>query len=244
MKASELILNLVYPPFCTACGELLELSRAEDALCDQCRDRWMQARAMHCPDCRRREDACRCIPPALRDLGAECAHILPYRSSADTVGRLLITAKDERYHGLFRFLGQALAERTASIFEPIEADAIVTWLPRSRRTKAERGVDQAEEMARSLAAIKGWQIEALFDRIKGGAQKELTADERLAHARTAYRLNRKHPTLEGRTVVLVDDILTTGASMRAAAELLGQVGVARIVCLTVAKTRQKENEPM
>lgn len=243
MKTTELLLNLIYPPFCANCGELLPLTNAADALCDRCHDQWDYARGEFCPDCRRREDACRCVPPTLRHLGAECAHIVPYRSSTDTVGRLLLTAKDERYDSLFRFFGQALAERCESIFEPIEADVIVTWLPRSRARASERGVDQAKEMASALASLKGWQIAPLLSRVKGGAQKELTAEERLIHARASYRLARKHPPLAGRTVLLVDDILTTGASMLAA-ELLKGAGAARIVCLTVAKTRQKENEPM
>lgn len=244
MKVAELLLNLVYPPFCVACGELLPLPSAEDALCDACHERWIKAKGEYCPDCRNREDICRCAQPTLRKLGAECAHLVPYRTPTDTVGKLLMTAKDERYDSLYRFFGQALAERADAIFEPIGQDAIVTWLPRSRSRGWQAGVDQAREMARWLAAIKGWQIEALFDRIKGGAQKELAAEERLIHARASYRLARKHPPLEGQTVVLVDDILTTGASMLAAAELLKQAGAARIVCLTVAQTRQKEKNPM
>ncbi len=244
MKAAELLLNLVYPPFCVACGELLPLTKAEDALCDKCNDQWTQAKELHCPDCRNREDICHCAQPTLRRLGVECAHLVPYRSPTDMVGKLLMTAKDERYDSLYRFFGRVLSERADAIFEPIGQDAIVTWLPRSRSRRRQAGVDQAKESARALADCKGWKLEELLVRVNGGAQKELTAEERLIHARKSYRLARKHTPIEGKTVVLVDDILTTGASMMAAAELLRSAGAGRIICLTVAQTRQKEKNPM
>lgn len=244
MKSSEFLLNLIFPPFCVVCGELLTVDAPSDqALCEKCLPKWKKAREERCPVCKCPEEVCRCVSPDLLRLRAECAHIVAYRDQSDAVGRMLLTAKDERYHSLFRFFGKALSARVDAIIPPIEHDVLVSWLPRSRTRASDAGVDQAKEMAKSLAVHKEWQIMPLFTRVKGGAQKELTADERLVHARASYRLKSKLPSLTGKTVVLVDDILTSGASMLAAAELLKQAGAARIVCLTVAKTRQKEKEP-
>lgn len=241
MKASEFSLNLLYPPFCAMCGELLPIDYADDALCDRCRGRWEEAKGKRCPECGRREDECRCTIPDLKRMGVECAHLVPYRDQSGRIERMMLTAKDERYEVIFRFLGSALAERAKTVFPPLEGDVAVTWLPRSRARASESGVDQAKELAKAFAERSNLPCEGIFDRAKGGAQKELGAEARLAHARVAYRL-KENLALAGKTVVVIDDISTTGASMLAAAELLRSAGAERIVCLTVAKTRTgKEN---
>lgn len=254
------LLDWLFPPFCAACGELLPLAalcpdgdcsdenctdgegktaeRTSPALCPTCREKWQAAKGVVCPNCRRREDECGCAANWLRK-PLEWAHIVPYRSANDTVGKLLLTAKDENYHSLYDFLADELTNRLEELFPPPEA-ALVTWLPRSRLRAADAGVDQAKELALRLSERTGFEVTALFDRRKGGMQKELSAKARIDHARTAYGLKEKRPPLKGRTVLLVDDICTTGASMQAAAELLRSEEVERIICLTVAKTRNRK----
>lgn len=245
MKLSEFALDLLYPPFCVICGQLLPIDRAEDALCTQCHAKWEQSRGECCPNCHAREDECNCTPPAPAALNAECAHLIPYRNSSNRIERMLLTAKDENYQSLFRFLGKALAERLEGLSRPLPSDALVTWLPRSYLRRAESGVDQAKKMAVELSKIADLTCISLFRRKTGGTQKELSAAARFAHARTSYELKARRPSLVGKTVVVVDDILTTGASMLAASDLLHKAGAERIVCLTVAQTRtdQKKTKP-
>lgn len=244
MKFTEFALNLIYPPFCVGCNELLPFdSPIEVALCPACYDKWQKAREAICPDCKQHEDECRCRPSALRKMSVECAHLVPYRNAEGEVERLLLTAKEENYRHLFRFFGKELAERSESLEQAIEQDALVTWLPRSRRRASEKGIDQAKEVAKAFAEIRSLEVAPLFKRINGGAQKNLTATERFDHARSAYKLSQKCPPVKGRTIVLIDDIFTTGATMLAAIELLGTVGAGRIVCLTVAMTRSTKGKP-
>lgn len=242
MKTGEFILNLLYPPFCVMCGALLPIDRSSEALCEQCLPKWQKAKAAPCPDCRRREDECICIPPVLRSVNAECAHLIAYREAENAAEKLLLTAKDERYHSIFDFLGEELSERIDAVAPPIAHDALITWIPRSRRRAAEAGVDQAAEIAKSFAARRSSEPVSLFTRNRAGTQKELNAAERFAHARNTYGLKPNHPPLTGRTVILIDDILTTGATVWAAAELLHSAGASRIVCLTAAKTRTEKRQ--
>lgn len=240
MKTTDLLLKLLYPPFCVICGELLPIDRAEEALCEKCLPKWQRAKLARCPDCHRREDECRCTPNTLRRLAAECAHLIAYRESANAAEKLLLTAKDERYRSLFCFLGKELSARFDAIVPSVERDALVTWMPRSRLRAADSGVDQAKEIAKAFASLRSFETAPLFIRVRGGAQKALTASERFEHARETYRLKPKHSPLTGRTVILIDDIFTTGATMLAATELLHSAGAGRVICLTVAKTR---NDP-
>jgi predicted amidophosphoribosyltransferase len=55
-------------------------------------------------------------------------------------------------------------------------------------------------------------------------------------ARRTYRLHRRCPSVEGATVLLVDDVITTGATMLAGIELLQAAGAKKIYCLTVGQT--------
>lgn len=243
MKCSEFLLNLIYPPFCVACGELLHCDAPSDnALCDHCCEKWAEGRATACLDCHRREDECRCAPEALRKLGGETAHLLPYRNAEGVLEQVLLTAKRERYRHLFRFMGGELAKRADALQPMLSQNALITWLPRSRLAASDAGVDQAKELALAFAEVTSLECAPLFARIKGGAQKELTGSERLAHACAAYRLKRRRPPIEGRTLILIDDIFTTGSTMQAATELLREAGAGRIVCLTVAKTRSEKRK--
>ncbi len=243
MKLYHLMLDLLYPPFCAACGELLPIGRefsqtsmqsSSKVLCPTCLEKWRQAKETRCFVCHRKQCECSCTPRSLLKLKAKCAHIAAYRTAEDTAGRLLMAVKDENYTLLYDFLAEELAERLNHL--PMPKNCLITFLPRSRRRAADAGVDQAKELARRLSAISGFPMLSLFDRKQGGVQKELSAEERLVHARAAYKLKENHPSLDGRTVVLVDDIFTTGASMLAAAELLTADGADRLICLTIAKT--------
>lgn len=243
MKTSDFVLNLLYPPFCVMCGELFPIDRSSDALCEKCMPKWQKARASRCPDCRQSEDRCRCTSTVLYSVGAECAHLIAYRSAENSTEKLLLTAKGERYLRLFDFLGEELSARIEAITPPIGSDALITWMPRSSRNAAKSGVDQAEQIAQSVAKRRSLALVPFFTRVRAGVQKELSAAERFEHAENTYQLKMNHPTLFGKTIILIDDIFTTGATVLAGAQLLRKAGAERIICLTIAKTRtQKENQ--
>ena len=71
-----------------------------------------------------------------------------------------------------------------------------------------------------------------------GVQKELSTEERRLHAGAAYQIRKEISDLQGRTVVLVDDILTTGATFKACAGLLRQAGAGEIFCLSAGRREQ------
>ena len=71
-----------------------------------------------------------------------------------------------------------------------------------------------------------------------GVQKELSTEERRLHAGAAYQIRKEISDLQGRTVVLVDDIRTTGATLEACTGLLRQAGAGEIFCLTAGRREQ------
>ncbi|MBQ8382702.1 MAG: ComF family protein [Clostridia bacterium] len=237
MNTVDFILDLLYPPVCLACGEL-QVIGTEVPLCSACQAKWEELRRSRCPICGDPETVCACKPPLLADLirNVECLHLVPYEQTT-VAGKLLLTAKDERFPRLTRFFADELisALQMRALLEE-QNDACIVYLPRSAARKAESGVDQAESLARALGQRLELPVLKAFARRDAPPQKELTADERLRSARRTYRLRKGFSLTEGTTVLLVDDILTSGATMLAGAELLRSVGVGKIVCVSVGRS--------
>lgn len=114
-------------------------------------------------------------------------------------------------------------------------------LPLSSQRLGQRGFNQSWEIARHLAAKSALsaQVDAgLLLRVRHGQpQNALPRTERLANVAHAYAVEPlRLGALQGRRVILIDDVMTTGASLHAAALALRQAGAAHITALVVART--------
>lgn len=151
-----------------------------------------------------------------------------YRGSLE---RLLHAFKFERHDFLdapfAELLHEALRER-----EELAFDAIVP-VPMTRAKFRRRGYNQAELLARRLAARIGGRVEPLLaKRGDGPAQSTLIRDARRENVRGAFTAS---PRAAGRSILIVDDICTTGETMRACAAALVASGAARVAAIAVAK---------
>jgi predicted amidophosphoribosyltransferase len=110
-----------------------------------------------------------------------------------------------------------------------------------------RGFDHAELIARHFARIAGLDCLGLFARPKAKDQRRLTRQERIRNMGSRFSLAGIHGLGQGlgqglghdmfpATVLLVDDVYTTGASLIAAARTLKDAGVSRVYCVTFART--------
>jgi len=135
----------------------------------------------------------------------------------------------------------ALLLRSAPWVEPALDDAdIVIPMPLAPTRLAERGFNQALELAKALAPAK--TRARLLLRIQDGpAQSSLPRDQRLRNVKDAFAVD---PLLAGqirdKRVVLVDDVMTSGASLHAAASALRAAGAAHITGMVMARTAPAE----
>ena len=172
--------------------------------------------------------ACLKDPPPLDACLAAVAYDWPW---ADCVTQFKFGARPDWAGTLATVL------RSTPWVEPaLEQAELVLPMPLARERLAERGFNQALLLARHLAPDK--TDAALLLRTRHtAAQSELTRAERLRNVQGAFAVEplRAHE-LRGCRVVLVDDVMTTGASLHAAAAALRQAGAAHITALVLART--------
>lgn len=131
-----------------------------------------------------------------------------------------------------RRLVAPLADQLVSVLPPTHlADGgVVSWIPTSAGRRRSRGFDQAELLARALARRLGVRCRPTLRRVPGPAQTGQDRD----HRQTNVHFEPIGPT--SAAVLLVDDVCTTGATARAAAEALAPRVAGPVRIVVVART--------
>ena len=132
----------------------------------------------------------------------------------------------------------ALLRRTPQAEAALAAADWVLPIPLSRQRLQERGFNQSLLLARQLAPDKT-SAELLLRLQHTTAQSQLPRSERLHNLSGALAIEPlRQPQLQGKSVVLIDDVMTTGATLHTAALALRQAGAAHITALVVARTER------
>lgn len=245
----KLLEYLLFPPRCVGCGRRFNIFRenCETVFCPDCRAAWERAKMSPCPSCGLPILDCTCVSAALAKRNMALVSLVKYETSLAPDGalagksgatRLILRMKQTRNAKAFAFSAEELSRRL-SVWEARSgidlSEAVVTFVPRKKRSVAMYGFDHAKEIARRLAKLRGLPCEALLFRLHGGKdQKELNKKERQKNVQGKYGIQDKD--LSGRTVILVDDVMTTGATLTACADLLWQAGAERVLAATLART--------
>ncbi len=216
------ILDVLVPVRCAACG------LGERLLCAACR---ASIRILGPPLC------ARCGAPTAWPVErcAECSgRRLPFRTARAAVAyegpaRTLVAGWKER--GL-RSVAAEAAGLTAAVVPRPRADAIA-FVPGDHERTLWRGHATAEQLARALAELWELPVVAALERSRRAPrQRGLSRTARRANVRGSFRCVRAPP----RTVVLVDDVYTTGATVSAAATELKRAGARTVDVVTFART--------
>lgn len=156
----------------------------------------------------------------------------------DGVGRAVVHGlKFRNRRGAARQLAALMVRRllpagdSRAPVDPRHAVDMVTWAPTSSARVAERGFDQAEHLARAVARELGVPCRRLLYRAHGGPQ---TGHDRVA--RLVGPTFRARAPRRVRRVLLVDDVVTTGSTLRSARRALLDAGIAEVRCIAAAAT--------
>jgi ComF family protein len=238
-RAGRLLLDAVLPPLCLACSEIVE---APGALCAAC---WQGFSFIAPPHC------ARCACPFAQDLGegALCAGCLArpprYRRARAALvydgksRRLVLPFKHGDRTDIARACGGWMARAGAELLA--EADLLAP-VPLHWRRLFTRRYNQAQLLARIVVREAGAGSRArlapdlLRRRRWTGSQTGLRAQERRGNVRQAFDIHpRWTAEVAGKTVLLVDDVLTTGATAEACARVLQRGGARHVDVLTLAR---------
>lgn len=207
--------SLLFPSRCRSCG--VELDGRDRLLCRTCRD------DVAAPLPRDWRDAC-----LLAGDGPRFAS-RPYDGPAGEAVRLL------KFGGKMRMaplLAEAVRPLARALKEDYGLDALVP-VPLHPRRRRERRFNQAEEIGRKVTAATGlgFRPRGLARTKYTRPQVELTGEERLVNVRGAFAARED---FSGKSVLLFDDVITTGATVRECAAVLRRAGAGVVVAVAAA----------
>ncbi|MBI1358179.1 MAG: ComF family protein [Acidobacteria bacterium] len=208
-------------PVCAACWDGVRPHAAENA-CTCCGLAFARAEAIGpeglCP-------ACELAPPAYD----RALSLGRYEGELRSLIHLL------KYEGMDA-LGSELGRRLAALGPRLPEADVVTTTPLHWRRRWQRGFNQSALVAREAARI--WKLPfepGLLRRVKSTApQAGRTRAERLVNVRGAFQVKNKSAA-SGRRILLVDDVMTTGATLDACARVLKRAGARSVVAVTLAR---------
>lgn len=220
------------PKRCYACRE--HVARSED-FCPLCAEEYRKELLAECGICGRVLSECSCPTPFLSKHGVKrMVKLFRYRPSETgehSLNLLLYRLKHDNVASLRAFVARDLSlalQRSVGIPAP----AVITFVPRAVREKRKYGFDQSKELAKALSEETGITFAELLKRGKHTPpQKKLrSTEDRINNAKASY-LPASEDSLKGRTVLLLDDTVTTGASIAACAHILRKMGAKEIIAI-------------
>ncbi|WP_049752625.1 phosphoribosyltransferase family protein [Candidatus Desulforudis audaxviator] len=196
-------------PYCDRCGRFFSpVPAPEPRLCRDCR---RVARPFEC---------CRAYAP-YEGVLCEAVHRLKYGRRRELAGPL----------------GELLA-RTIRRYEAYSGADVLVPVPLSREAFRRRRFNQAELLAREIGGQLGIPVRSVLDKIRDTpAQAGLLRAARLTNLAGCFRFVDEPQTVRGRTVVVVDDVLTTGSTLSEAGRVLLETGASRVLGAVLVAAR-------
>ena len=216
MKWNRILLDLLFPPKCVFCRELLDNSEA--LICPVCQRKlpWLAGNQAH-----------RKLPVI-----SDCVSALRFQENVrESIHRYKFNGKSWYSETYGVLLAQCVRDHLEERYD------LISWVPVSRQRKRERGYDQSFLLAYEMGKILGQSPVELLKKMKHNQPQSGQKSEsaRRSNVKGAYIAIRKD-TLTGKRILLVDDIVTTGETLLECARTLKAAGAGDIVCVTLAST--------
>ena len=221
MGFGSALLDLLFPPRCAFCGKVTD--EAPDGICPGCREGLPRSGTE-----KRKADFVRSVTAPLYYEGVVREALLRYKFHYTPVrGRIF-----------GRMIGEELLRRGETDFD------VITWVPLSRERKRRRGYDQASILAEAAAEVLGKETVPLLRKVRNAPPQSgiRTPEARRANVSGCYVV--PDPSLaEGKSILLIDDIITTGATVSECARMLMLSGAEKVRAASLA-VRRHEKRPL
>ena len=229
--------QLSHVPICASCWA--EFPFETSSACARCGDTLdvpiFDANLASASLCR----ACRLAPP-------DYVRAVSYGLYQDRMKAAIHALKYDRLHPAARELGRMLAQAIAQLAGEAPAEMLVIPIPLHRAKYAQRGFNQARALAEyALGFLRKshphWELtlanSALMRHRSTDSQAGLTLHGRRMNVRGAFTVSDPS-AIDSKDILLIDDIFTTGATMRAAAQVLLRAGAGSVWVATLARARR------
>lgn len=214
-------LDLLAPHSCMGCGHIGNI------ICDRCKKNLISQHTNLCPNCKAKLTSHHCpncpdLPPTFilgerSDLLDSIIHGYKYQST--------------------RALAKPLAEILNSLLPDFTNPTVIIPLPTISQHIRTRGFDHTYLIAKQLAKLRHYQTDRLLTRATNTIQVGANRSARIEQASTAYQLKTSAQLNPNSNYLLLDDVWTTGASMRAASSLLRSAGAKNLTLIILALSR-------
>lgn len=216
-------------PKCVCCAD--KLAREERALCGDCYEKYKFMKQVGCQRCGKLLERCKCSNGLLSSYGIRTlVKVFRYIPTNNTDGniptnQLIYVIKRVGRYDLVDFLSDEISNSIRYSVADYK-NCIITEVPRSKKRVRKYGLDHSQVLAKAVARKLGITYVSILKSKAKKPQKKMGGEERLKNAKFAYK-NR--PNLDGKRVIILDDIVTTGASMCAAGKLLYGLSASEVI---------------
>ncbi len=220
----ESFMQAVLPRKCPLCGKIIA---ANERICGSCSDTLVTVRTPICRVCGREMFECiceyeevwfdRCVSPFVYTRSARTGvKRLKYKNSTETAG----------------FFGRRMALIVQQEYKRFDID-VVTGVPMHASDLQERGYNHAALLGRSVAKTLGLRYSSNLLNKPRSTKKQHTLNraDRRRNVSGAYKVSRPE-TVQGMTILLCDDVTTTGSTLSECARALKAAGAKRVLCVT------------
>ena len=219
MKILEILSKLFFPPKCVFCRRVLE----EYGVCDKCKASLPYRHPAESKDTVMFVDE---IYSCFKYEGDVKNAIVRYK-----FGGMACYADD-----FSKYLTECVRENLVGKFD------IISWVPLSKKRLRSRGYDQARLLAEGVSKQLGVTAVRTLNKCRNAAPQSRQNDpaERMANILGAYEACCDD--IQGKRIILIDDVMTTGSTTSECARVLKTAGAASVIVLTLAKTKKRKKQ--
>ena len=230
------LVHLLLPAGCYVCGEPLAPSLHQ--FCEPCRQKLFVDPHSVCPHCAATigphgapDGYCRFC----RDEKFPFERVVRLGAYGDVLRDVILLLKHHSNEGLAEVVGETWARQAKASFDTFQIDALVP-VPLHWWRRWQRGYNQSAALGHGIANVLGVPLEmTLLHRVRNTPMQTKTSRVgRQDNVRDAFRV-RRPSAVKGRSILLVDDVLTTGATSSEVARVLRKAGAVRVVVAVLAR---------
>ncbi len=239
-KLAGKVSDFFYPPLCIACDEVLDFG-SDEKLCEICKTKWNTAKL----SLRSKLGGVPVIPIVIdgipEERGAAIASLCDYHSNALTPDyevqkKIVFALKRYEVTSLTDFAADELYRLAFEVLDGrIYKSTVVVRIPRNRKNLIKDGADNMKIVGAKLANKLGIEfVDCIKQRRGVKEQKRLSKSERAVNIEKGIYLTKTAESkIKNRRVILLDDVVTTGASVKTAAKLLYSAGARQVVIFSL-----------